>query len=48
MYSNTLLLSSSKCLGPTLGPFDDEHNLEAHDKCWKLTKYFKHCQQLAK
>jgi hypothetical protein len=44
--SNVPLLSASKCLGPTLGPLEDESALEAINRCWMLTKYFKYCQQM--
>jgi hypothetical protein len=44
--SNVPLLSASRCSGPTLGPLDDEHGLEAYNRCLMLTKYFKYCQQL--
>jgi len=45
--SNVPFLSPSKCDGPTLGPLDGEQKLEAYNRCWMLTKYFKYCQQLS-
>jgi hypothetical protein len=44
--SNVPLLSVSKCRGPTLGPLEDESDLEAINRCWMLTKYFNYCQQM--
>lgn len=45
--SNVPLLMPSACHGPTLGPLENEHALESHNRCWMLTKYFKYCQQLS-